>query len=144
MAESLEKFKTITARVGSISAGTDDERPIFVAPCGCQLKKAYIVNASDISADGTDFTAVELQDKGSDGSGTDTIVSFDTDSNNDNVSLTGFDAHDFGSLSNNSLAKGDVVTIKKTDSGSGKAFDEAFVELVYVEKGGLVGQTAVQ
>lgn len=131
--------KVVNVNIGTISAGTADEVPVFTAPYGCYIEEAYVTNGSDITADGTNYITLDLQNKGSDGSGTDSLASFDTDSNNDNVSLTGFDAHDFGDLSNNSLSKGDTITIKKTEGGSGQDIDVANVTLVIKPKAGFEG-----
>lgn len=132
-----QDVKTVSVEVGTTAAGTDDEIPVFVAPHGTRLLKAYLVDGGGVTADATDYTTLSIVNKGSDGSGTDTVASFDTDSNGDNVSLTAFDAHDFGTLANYSLSQEDVVTLKKADTASGQALTTATVVLVYESKPGL-------
>lgn len=130
-----QSVKTSVVRVGNIAAGTADERPIFVAPHKTKIHKIKVVNASDITAGSTDYITVDFQDKGSDGSGTDSVAKFDTDSNNDNVSLTAFDPHVL--KPEYDLAKDNSLTIKKSNTGAGKAFDQLAVIIVYEAAAGL-------
>lgn len=130
-----QQTQTTVCRVGSINAGTDDERPVFVAPFKTTIRKIRFVSSSDVSADGTDYTTVDIQDKGSDGSGTDSVASFNTNSNDGDVSLTGFDPYEISVTY--TLDKGNALSLKKSDSGAGQAFDEVLVEIVYEASPGL-------
>lgn len=127
-------------RIGSVAALTDDERPLFVAPFDCTVKAVKVVVATTIADDATDYLTFDFQNKGSAGIGTDSLASFDTDTNGDAVDLTAFVPHDVGSLSNASLSKGESVSVKWTNTGgSGVALDELAVLVVYEAKPGLVG-----
>ena len=129
--------QTTTVRVGSISAGSDDELPVFVAPHDCVVQKIYASNASNLAAASTDYTTLSFENKGSDGTGTDEIASLNNNSDGDNQDFDEFDAVDFGTLANNTLSKGDVVSFKKEDAESGSAIDEMAVTIVFEAQGGL-------
>lgn len=127
-------------RIGTIAAGTDDERTVFVAPTDCVIEKVYFTVGTTVSAGATNYTTIDLHAKGAAGTGTDQLAEFDT--NTGGTTLTAFVPNDFGDLSNNYITKGHAVSIVKTDSGSGDAVDEAVVTVVWRPQGGLGQFTA--
>lgn len=118
-------------KFGSVAAGTDDERPVFVAPYNCELTSVQLVNASAIATDDTNYTTISLVNKGSDGTANNTIASINNGGSG--TAFSAFDAVSIGSLNatHKLLSTGDVVTLKKVDSGSGTATDEMIVMISY-------------
>lgn len=125
----------VSVRIGTIAAGTDDERTIFVAPHDVIIEKIYLTVGTTVAAGATNYTTIDFQSKGSAGTGTDSLASFDT--NTGNVTLTAFVPHNAGTLANSTISKGEAITIDKTDTASGDALDEAVVTVVYKAKQGL-------
>ena len=116
-------------RIGTIAAGTGDERPVFVAPFDCQLVSVTLVNASAIATDAVSFTTISLRDKGSDGTADNQIAAISTDT----TAFTAFDGVSMGTLdaTHKLLTSGDVVTLKKADTAGGEAIDEMIVAITY-------------
>ena len=112
---------------GSISAGTDTEKPVFVAPNACRLTDLTLINSAALAIDGTDNTKLELINKGFDGTGTTVLATFD----NATEAFVAFDAVIKSISGQVDLAAGDVLTLKKTDTGVGAATDELFVAVSY-------------
>jgi len=113
---------------GTVAAGTDDERPVFSAPFNCELISISVINVATIAASTTAEVKFDFQDKGSDGTGTTSIVSLSTDT----TSITAFNTHSVGTLgSAKALSSGDVVSLKTTHDGAGTATDEMLVVITY-------------
>ena len=127
--------KEVSVRIGTIAAGTDDERVVFVAPHDVMIEKIYVTVGTTIAAGATNFTTISFQSKGSAGSGTDELVTFNT--NTGETTLTAFVPHNAGALSNKAVSKGEAITFKKVDAASGDAVDELLVTVVYKSKPGL-------
>lgn len=125
----------VSVRIGSIAAGTDDERPVFVAPHDVIIEKIYLTVATTIAAGATNFTTIDFQSKGADGTETDSLGSFDTDVGN--VTLTAFVPHAIKVLLNKKVNKGETISFKKSDTLTGKAIDEGLVTIVYKAAPGL-------
>lgn len=108
--------------IGSIAAGTDFEHPIFVAPLPCVITDVQITTSTDITQSDTDYNTYDVQDKGSDGTGTDSIVSATTKATG-GIDVNDFDATSLGTVSatHSELAADDVVSFKKTHAGAGQA-----------------------
>jgi len=119
--------ETVVIRLGSIAAGTDDERPVFVAPYNCELTEVTLVNASAIATDAVSFTTISLRDKGADGTADNLIAAISTDT----TAFAAFDGVSMGTLdaTHKVLSSGDVVSFKKADSGTGQAIDELLLML---------------
>lgn len=120
---------TTQVRIGSIAAGTDDERPVFVAPFDCELTQVNLVNATAIATDDTNYTTITIRDKGADGTADNQIASLATNSD----AFSAMDAKSMGTLdaTHKLLTAGDVVSFKKADSGTGQAIDEMLVMISY-------------
>lgn len=119
----------VSVRIGTIAAGTDDERAVFVAPHDVIIEKIYFTVGTTIAAGATNFTTISFQNKGSAGTGSDELATFNT--NTGETTLTAFVPHNAGSLSNNVISKGEAVSFVKADDGSGDAVDEGIVTIVY-------------
>lgn len=123
--------RTVETKFGTIVGGTDDERPVFVAPHPCEIVAASLVNASAIALDATDYETLTLRDKGAAGGDDNEIGSITTTTGGqvfaafDEVAFSTIDAD------HRILAEGDVVTLKKVHSGSGAGVDEMLVKLEY-------------
>ena len=116
-------------RIGTIAAGTDDERTVFVAPHDVIIEKIYFTVGTTIAAGATNFTTISFENKGTAGSGSDELATFNT--NTGETTLTAYVPHNAGSLSNNVIEKGEAVSFLKTDAASGDAVDEGVVTIVY-------------
>lgn len=125
----------VSVRIGTIAAGTDDERTVFVAPHDVIIEKIYFTVGTTIAAGATNYTTISFQNKGSAGTGSDELATFDT--NTGNITLTAFVPHNVGTLSNKSVSKGESISFVKVDAASGDAVDEAIVTVVYKAKPGL-------
>ena len=125
--------ETISAYIGTIAAGTTDERAIFSPDRKTIINSAYIINASDITQNDTDYDTLSIVDRGSDGSTTNTITTVNTKTTG-GVAILDFDAMSLGTVSTTHmiLAAHDVVTFKKTHTSNGQGLDEARVIINYI------------
>lgn len=143
MSESLGTVKQIdTTRIGTIAAGTSDERIVFVAPYDCVIKNIYMTNAAALAAHASNYTTFNFENKGAAGSGTDNIAEFTTASGGDNASFTAFlplnVADQTGvTFANTSITKGQAITLTKTDAASGVGTDNMNVSICFVPQAGL-------
>jgi hypothetical protein len=125
----------VSVRIGTIAAGTDDERTVFVAPHDVIIEKIYFTVGTTIAAGATDFTTISFQNKATAGTGTDELATFNT--NTGETTLTAFVPHNAGALANNTISKGEAVSFVKVDAASGDAVDEGIVTIVYKAQPGL-------
>lgn len=116
----LEEKEAI-AFFGTTAAGTDDDVPVFRAPFDCEILSAHVINGSDLAASGSVYLTLTLTDKGSAGTGSDSIASITTAS----TGFTGFLARSMGTISSTHglLSEGDVVSLVKTHASTGSATD---------------------
>jgi len=114
--------------VSSVGAGNSTEVPVFCAPVRCWIKKVSIIPKSAITGAATNNMVLTFKNKGSAGSGTDAIASV-TFSNGVNVSA--FDEKDFGAVSHNYLNAGDVVSLAKSENGSGMDMPDLIVKIEF-------------
>lgn len=125
----------VSIRIGTIAAGTDDERCVFVAPHDIIIEKIYVTVGTTIAAGATNYTTLSLQNKGSAGTGTDEIATLNT--NTGETTLTAYVPESFGTLVNNTVNKGESISFKKVDTASGDAVDECLVTVCYRASPGL-------
>jgi len=114
--------------VSSVAAGSTTEVPVFCAPVRCWIKKVSIIPKTAITGADTNNMVLTFKNKGSDGSGTAAIASV-TFSNG--VNAAAFDEKDFGSVSKNYLNAGDVVSLAKSENGSGMDMPDLIVKIEY-------------
>ena len=53
----------VSVRIGTIAAGTDDERTVFVAPHDVIIEKIYFTVGTTIAAGATNYTTISFQNK---------------------------------------------------------------------------------
>jgi len=125
--------ESVSVRVGTIAAGTDDELPIFSPDSNVVILSAYFINASDITQNDTNYETLTIRDRGADGSATNTICSINTKVTG-GVAINDFDAVSMGTpnATHKILTAGDVVSFVKVHGGSGQGLDEAMVQLNYI------------
>lgn len=99
---------------GTVSAGSGAEKPVFVAPVACRVTSVWLINGAALAANGSNYTTLDLVNKGASGSGTTELASFDGSTE----SFVAFDAVE-KTLGTTDLVAGDVLSLKKTDSGAG-------------------------
>ena len=125
----------VSVRIGTIAAATSDERAVFIAPHDVIIEKIYFTVGTTIAAGATDYTTISFENKGSAGTGSDELATFNT--NTGETTLTAYVPHNAGTLANNTVSKGEAISFKKTDAAGGDAVDEGIVTIVYRAQSGL-------
>lgn len=111
---------------GTVSAGSGSEKPVFVAPVACRVTAVWLINGAALAANGSNYTTLDLVNKGASGSGTTDLATFDGSTE----SFTAYDAVE-KTLGTTDLVAGDVLTLKKTDTGSGALVTDLLVVVAY-------------
>lgn len=111
---------------GTVAAGSSVEKPAFVAPAACRLGSMYLVNGANLAANGVNYTKLELVNKGASGGGTTVLATFDGSTE----SFTAFDTV-VKSLGTTDLAAGDVLSLRKTDTGAGALVTDLLLVVNY-------------
>ena len=122
--------RTIEVGVGSVAAGSTTDVPIWAAPFRCKVKACYIVPQSAITGAATNNMAINIINKGSDGTGSNNIASL-TFSNGVNASA--YVRKSLGDVSNNELKEGEVIGFSKTENGTGMAMPDLVVVIEHVK-----------
>ena len=126
----LELLPTQTFQFGTVAAGTNVERSVFTAPSACQLINLQLVNGVALGNDPINHTRLDLVNRGSNGIGAAVIATFDGTTD----SFTAFKTFLRAILSGSvvvTLAQGDVLTLRKMDSGVGGAVTDLLVSVSY-------------
>lgn len=126
----LELLPAQNVAFGSIAAGVNTEKAVFAAPSACVLVNLELVNGAALGNDPINHTRLDLVNKGSNGTGTAVIATFDGTSDSFLAFKTILRAILSGSQPV-TLAQGDVLTLKKTDSGVGGAVTDLLVSVSY-------------
>jgi len=118
-------YYTVGVRISADSAASDTwERAVFYAKEDVTVIDAGIVpDASFGQAD--NYAILEVQNKGTDGSGTTSLVSKNFDS-----AVSAYDYTSLGTISNASISEGEVLTFKKTVNNSGQIVPASLLVLV--------------
>jgi len=122
----VESMLVQSAHFGTVAASTDDDKPVFVAPFACTLGSLFLINAANLPLDGTNNTVLTLVNKGADGTGTAVIATFD----NETEAFLDFVAVE-KVITAVTLVKGDVLSIVKTDAGTGAVVSDLQVAVSY-------------
>jgi parallel beta-helix repeat protein len=130
----------ITVYFGTVAGGDDIEIPIFLAPGphGAIITDVSLINGADIAAGNPNYETFTVNDRGSDGSAANSIVSFNTNSGGDNKSLADFDKFSFVTDGGKTLdadrilAINDVVTLAKAHAGAGVGTTTMQVVIDYI------------
>lgn len=117
---------TQTIQFGTVAAGVVVERAVFVAPAPCALGNLQLVNSLTTVSNPLNNTRLDLINKGNNGIGNTVLATFDGAKD----SFVGFDAFIKG-IVNTTLNMGDVLTLRKTDLGTGGAVTDLLVSVSY-------------
>jgi len=116
---------TVGIRIPADSAAGDTwERAAFYANTAVTVIDAGIVPDASFGQD-TNYAILEVQNKGTDGTGTTSLVSKSFDS-----AVSAYDYTSLGTISNASVSAGEVLTFKKTIGGSGQIVPASLLVLV--------------
>ena len=125
--DTYDKYSPATIPVDS--AATDvPERTIFRAPFDCTVSEVYVIPDDDIGQ-ATNYMTLDVQNKGSDGTGTDSIGSLAVNSTNTIDEFVGVDLV----TTNASVSEGECLTLKKTITGDGQIFPGGLVVVKYTK-----------
>lgn len=120
------KLPTQTVQFGTVNAAVGAEKPVFVAPNQCVLGNLQLVNSLSVASNPLNNTRLDLINKGKDGIGNTVIATF----NGATDAFVAFDAFLKG-IVNVTLNTGDVLTLKKSDLGTGAAVTDLLVSVSY-------------
>lgn len=115
---------------GTVAAGDTIEKPVWAAYADSVLTDWTIINGAAIAADGTDFAGFNIKNKGTDGSGTDTIASGSSAGG-----ITAFDEYRPDSTldtTQRAVGAGGVVSMTKNIGGAGAATQDMICILRYI------------
>lgn len=124
----LQLLPTQTVQFGTVAAGTGAEKAVFAASAPCQLVNLELVNGLNLGNDPINRTRLDLINRGSNGIGSAVLATFDGTTD----SFTAFKTFLRPILSGSSpvnLAQGDVLTLRKTDSGAGGLVTDLLVSV---------------
>jgi hypothetical protein len=111
------------------TAGTDDNWPVFIAPANLTVTAVKFTPSANITADGTNFTTLTLQNKGT-GSGSTTVASRAWSATNSVVSTPeSFTLS--GTAANLNAAAGDSLEVVKTHGGTGLTIPDGCLTIYY-------------
>lgn len=107
---------TVSVYIPALATGSDEETPIFVAPRDCQILAVGIIVADAITGVADNNFEGQFINKGSAGTGTDSIALKEYANG---VDLAAFVFDDYGTITNGTLSEGDTVTFAKVENGTG-------------------------
>jgi len=122
--------RTVVVGVGSVSAGSTTDVPIWAAPFRCKIRACYIIPQADITGAATNYMTLKIVNKGSDGSATKTVAS---KAFTNGVNASDYTRTSLGDVSNNELNEGEVLQFKKEESGTGMAMPDLAVVIEYTK-----------
>ena len=126
----LELLPAQNMLFGTVAAATNAEKAVFAAPAPCQLLNMELVNGANLGNDPVNRTRLDLVNRGSNGIGSAVLATFDGTTD----SFVAFKTFLRPALSGGApvlLAQGDVLTLRKTDSGAGGAVTDLLVSVSY-------------
>ena len=119
---------SVSVPLGTVAAGTDTKLMAFVAPKALTIQAVKLVDVAGIAADATDYTTIALYNE----TGSATVADWSTVTGGDGA-LTALTAASIPlEAGEATLTAGDVLSVTKTDAASGKATDDAVVQIDYV------------
>jgi len=107
---------SISMMVSLASGETLAETPLFASSEEIVIDKILFVPPAAFTLDAANYKSIVIKNKGIAGAGTDEICNVDL---GDDENLVAFDQVDLGTLANNRIAAGGVVSIEVTETGSG-------------------------
>lgn len=126
----LQLLPAQNVQFGTVAAGVNAEKAVFAAPAPCQLLNLELVNGLNLGNDPINRTRLDLINRGSNGIGSAVLATFDGSVD----SFTAFKTFLRPALVGSApvlLAQGDVLTLRKTDSGAGGAVTDLLVSVSY-------------
>jgi len=118
-------YYTVGVRIAADSAASDTwERAVFYAEEDVTVIDAGIVPDAAFGQ-ASDYAILEVQNKGTDGTGTTSLVSKNFDS-----AVSAYDFTSLGTISNASVSAGEVLTFKKSIGGNGQVVPASLLVLV--------------
>lgn len=126
----------VTIHFGTIAAGTNDQRALYQLQKAGKILDAKLFNSSDITQDDSNYSTYTLARKDADGTNSQQIVAA-------NTKLTGgIDVNSYAPVSlgqatiiadaDSVFISGQLVTLDKTDTGTGQPSDEMKVILDFI------------
>jgi hypothetical protein len=115
------------AVLGQATAGTADEWTGVVMPFRGRVTAVKWVPSAAVTADGTNYCDVNLRNRGSDGTGT-SLVATRSYSATNSVAFRA-DTATLGASALRDVAEGDVLTVSKTNAGTGLALPDGVVQV---------------
>lgn len=122
--------KEINFAIGTISA-TSDEMPCLIAGTNLEILSAHVVDTTGITAHADNYWTIQMKNKGSAGSGTDSICSVTTKTSGGGGTgnIAAFDAQSLDTITNGLLTKGDVASITLTKAASAPNTDNMLLTI---------------
>lgn len=129
--DALEDVNAVTwVNNAIIAAGSDFVQPVFVAPVDCTLVGVRFVDADGITANGTNYIAIRIINKGQAGVGTLALATFDSNTAGQNDSMSVLVAFVIDLAPVVDIDAGDVLTVETTNTGAGQALDLFMAQLL--------------
>lgn len=98
------------------ASGPELEFPVFIAPFKCTVVALGITpDDTGITGADVDYMTLQFQNKGADGTG---VLVMATKDFTLGVDVAPFDYDDFGAVANAALAKDDVISLQKINTGT--------------------------
>jgi len=122
----------VVFRTMGSSADATFERSIFATPDAVTIVSIYILPDAAITAHAANYFTLTVQNKGTDGSGTDSVASlaFDTPTTDD---VAQYATKSLGAISGfGTMSAGEALTIKKTIAVDGMASPDMTIMVYYV------------
>lgn len=115
------------AVLGQATAGTADEWSGLVMPFRGRVTAVKWVPAAAVTADGTNYTTVNLRNRGTDASGSDLVASRSYIANNSTAFVP--ETMTLGASALRDVDEGDVLTVSKVNTGTGLALPDGVVQV---------------
>lgn len=127
--EDWKKLTNIAVVDDGGTAGTADEALALYAPHRMMITDIYLIPVDgDITGQNTNYTSVEVLNRGTDGTGTDSITSVDFDSGED---AGQYEAKELTvDADYDEVEQGEIVTVDLTKTGTGLAVNAVAVVVV--------------
>lgn len=121
--------------LGQSTAGDTDSWPVFVADQDVTVESVRWVPAADVTGADTNNFALQLVNKGTDGTGTDGVTTVKTyASGTDSTADVPETLTLHGTAANLDVDEGEVVSLVRTVNGTGLAQPDGVVEVTYQAK----------
>lgn len=127
----LKRRRVSVYHPGSGAADATETWPLAYFDNKVKILNVYVITQTAITGAATNYMNLNIIDKGTGGSGTNELGNLDFASG---TNTTAFDAKTFGTLSNNELAAGSVLSVQREKVGTGLALPECAFVVEYKEE----------